>query len=144
MEQDKTTIMIKVLRIFLLILLFFLAINAVYGGWLLIADPSGEAIQIPKELLEGTPFKDYLIPGIILILANGLLSFVTAFMIIFRYKLYPQFLVLQGVVLIGWLTVELIMNLDFFAAILHFPLYTIAAIFIVSGWIFIRKSIHAI
>ena len=136
--------MLSILRIFLLILLFFIAINAFYGGWLLISDPSGEAIQIPVELLDGTPFDDYLIPGIILLLVNGILGLVVAFMIIFRNILYPRFLILQGIVLIVWLTVELILNIDFFAAILHIPLYTIAVIFIVVGWMFEKKLSNAI
>ena len=66
--------MIKTIRIITLVFLLFLSLNAIGGGLFLITDPSGETIQIPVEFLHGTPFNDYLIPGIILLFANGILS----------------------------------------------------------------------
>ncbi len=126
--------MIKLIRIILIVLLFFLALNAIGGGLLLIVEPSGEAIQIPVELLQGTPFKDYLIPGIILFFAIGILSLVSAVLTIRQKKYYQWFIILQGCVLIGWLTIELFLNKDFFAPVLHFPLYTLGLFFIVSGY----------
>lgn len=125
----------KTFRIIALILLFFLALNAIGGSLFLIADPSGKAIQIPIKLLQGTPFNDYLIPGIILLIAIGFLSLAVAILIILKIKKYPWFIILQGCVLIGWLTVELILNIEFFLPILHYPLYTIGILLIVSGFI---------
>lgn len=124
----------KTLRIIVIILLIFLALNAIGGGLFLIADPSGKAIQISIELLQGTPFTDYLIPGIILLFANGILSLATAILTIRKVKSYPWFIILQGCVLIGWLTFEIILNKKFFSPILHYPLYTIGIIFIISGF----------
>ena len=125
----------KTFRIIALILLFFLALNAIGGSLFLIADPSGKAIQIPIKLLQGTPFNDYLIPGIILLIAIGFLSLAVAILIILKIKKYPWFIILQGCVLIGWLTVELILNIEFFSPILHYQLYTIGILLIVSGFI---------
>lgn len=68
----------QTLRIFAIILLFILAVSAFLGSWGLIVDPSGKAIQIPIEMLNGTLFNDYLIPGIILFFAIGVLSLLTA------------------------------------------------------------------
>ncbi len=62
------------MRIFTIILLFILGIAALGGGWVLISDPTGESLGIPMALLKGTAFKDYLIPGVILFVFNGLLS----------------------------------------------------------------------
>ena len=130
--------MIKMFRIIVLILLSILAINAIGGSLYLITDPSGEAIQIPIELLDGTPFNNYLIPGIILLFAIGILSPVTIILTIKNDKHYPWFIILQGCVLIGWLTVELMLNKDFFVPLLHFSLYTIGILLLVLGFI-IRK-----
>lgn len=105
------------------------------GSLFLIADPSGKTIQIPIELLNGTPFSDYLIPGIILLFANGILSVVIAILTVKKIKHYQWFIILQGCVLIGWLTVELILNIEFFSPVLHYPLYSIGIIFIVTGLI---------
>ena len=123
----------NILRIFSIILLLFLAINAFWGSIYLIADPSGKAIQIPIELLEGTPFSDYFIPGIILFISIGVLSLSVAFITIKKVKNYPWFIILQGCVLIGWLTTEIILNKDFFSSVLHYPFYTIGVLFIVFG-----------
>ena len=115
----------KALRTFALILLFILAVSAFFGSWGLISDPSGKAIQIPIEMLDGTPFNDFLIPGIILLFAIGFLSLVIAVLTIKKTKHYPWFIILQGCVLIGWLTAELILNKEFFYPIIHYPLYSI-------------------
>ena len=74
----------------------------------MIGDPSGKSIQIPLKVLEGTPFDDFLIPGIILLFAIGFLSIVVAIMTFKRSRYYPKFIVLQGCMLIGWLSAEII------------------------------------
>ena len=61
------------LRLFAVILLTFQGLGAIYGGWMLISDPSGQKFQWMVELLEGTPFKNFIIPGIILFIVPGLL-----------------------------------------------------------------------
>ncbi len=130
----------KILIIISIILLFFLAINAIGGGLLLIIDPTGKTIQIPVELLQGTPFNDYLIPGLILFLAIGVLSIVTAIKTIKQSINYPWFIIVQGSVLIGWLTIEIILNSKFFEPGLHYPLYAIGLFFIIAGLIIKKRG----
>jgi len=130
----------KALRTFALILLFILGLSALFGSWGLISDPSGKAIQISIEMLEGTPFSDYLIPGIILLFANGFLSLLIAILTIKKTKHYPWFIILQGCVLIGWLTVELVMNIKLFYQIMHYPLYCIGILLIVLGFIIEKRK----
>lgn len=50
----------------LALLLILLAVDAIVGGVLLIADPAGGLLGMPVSLLEGSPFRDYLLPGLIL------------------------------------------------------------------------------
>lgn len=54
----------------------FLSLTALFGGFNLIRDPTGQSIDlvIPVNLshLVGTPFTDYLIPGIILLVFLGI------------------------------------------------------------------------
>jgi len=123
-----------------IVLLFGLAINAIGGGLFLIIDPSGKAIQIPLDLLEGTPFTNYLIPGLVLFFAIGILSSVVAVLTILKKKYYPWFIILQGFILIGWLTIELILNMEFFSPVLHYTLYTIGILLIVFGLIIKHKG----
>ncbi len=125
--------MINVIRTTVLILLFFLALNAVGGGLAFIADPSGNVMQIPIDLLQNTPFKDYLIPGIILLVSNGILSLLVAILTLKKVTYYPWLIILQGCVLISWLTIELAININFFHPFLHYPLYVMGALFIAAG-----------
>ncbi len=127
----------KIIRIVAIVLLLLNAIGAIYGGAILIYDPSGEFIQMPLELLDHSPFSNFLIPGIILLLFNGLLSLVAAFVTLKRYKFYPLLTVSQGIVLITWLTVQLIMIREFFAP-LHLTFYVIGTALVAIG-LYLRK-----
>ncbi len=129
------------LRNFSIILLLIPGIAALYGSWHFICDPSGKSIQIPIEVLDGTPFNDFLIPGIVLLFANGFLSLAVAILTIKKIKHHPWFIILQGCVLIGWLTAELIFNIELFFPIMHYPFYTIGILLIVIGLI-IEKRVH--
>lgn len=131
----------KTLRISALILLFFLGITAILGGLGLMGDPMGTSLDIPSRLLESTIFDNYLLPGIILFLTNGISSLFIALMVIKKAPNYPLFIALQGIVLLGWLTVELLINLNFFYAPLHYTYYFIGIALIVLGaWIMQSKK----
>jgi len=47
------------------------AIGALVSGAMLIVAPSGALLQAPPDMLAGSPFHDFLIPGMILFLVNG-------------------------------------------------------------------------
>lgn len=57
----------------------FLGIGAIAGGFGLLSDPSGENIGLPVSLLERSPFDDYLIPGILLLVVFGLLPLIVLY-----------------------------------------------------------------
>jgi len=57
----------------LVFLLAFLSVGAIGGGVTLIISPKGELMQLPLELIEGSLFSNYLIPGLILFIFFGLL-----------------------------------------------------------------------
>jgi hypothetical protein len=61
----------------LMVLLLFQGVGAVFGGYSLVADPSGGILQMPLSALDGTPFSSYLIPGLILLLVLGVFPLVT-------------------------------------------------------------------
>lgn len=49
----------------------FLGIGALCGGASLVIDPSGALIGMPLSMIEGSPFPNYLIPGVILFCVLG-------------------------------------------------------------------------
>jgi hypothetical protein len=58
--------------IFLGILQVFISLGAIAGGLVLIISPDGSIMHLPAGLLKGTPFPNFLIPGLILFTINGL------------------------------------------------------------------------
>ncbi len=92
-----------------LITLGFLGVTAMMGGIPLILDPSGGILHMPLGLLEHSPFHDFLIPGIILLVGNGLLSFVIFVLALRRVARYGELVAFEGCVITGWITVEVIL-----------------------------------
>lgn len=66
-------------RLLLIFLLLFNAVGAFYGSYMLIADPAGVEIGLPPGMLEGSPFHNYLVPGLVLLLVNGVLPATAAY-----------------------------------------------------------------
>ncbi len=61
------------LKIVLIFLLLFLGISAIGGGGLIIVSPSGNLIgDLPLSILDRSPFSNFLMPGIILLLILGI------------------------------------------------------------------------
>lgn len=56
----------------LYILLVFLGVGAIGGGGMLVVDPSGDLMKMPTSMLVRSPFSDFLIPGILLLIIFGL------------------------------------------------------------------------
>ncbi len=71
----KTNISLRI-HIFLL---GFLAIGAIFGGAALILSPNGELLRMPISNLGTSPFKDFLIPGIVLFSTLGIIPGVLIF-----------------------------------------------------------------
>lgn len=83
----------------LIVLLILLAVGAIYGGAALIADPTGGLLGMPVALLAGSPFRDYLLPGIILFGLLGVFPVAVALGLWFR----PDWGWLQGFAIhIAW------------------------------------------
>lgn len=55
-----------------------------FGGGSLSVDPSGTALKMPVTYLEGTPFDDYRIPGVILFVVLGLGSVLALYGVLMR------------------------------------------------------------
>ena len=98
----KTTV-----RAFSLILLVFTSVSACFGGYMLISAPDGSRLQMPVEWLAHAPFPNYLIPGIILLVVNGLFSFFAAIMVVLRHRIYPLLVISQGIILCGWIMTQI-------------------------------------
>lgn len=66
----------------LIILHIFLGIGAVFGGGTLTIAPDGKLLGMPISILDQSPFTNFLIPGIILLLILGVIPLIVAFNLI--------------------------------------------------------------
>lgn len=120
------------------LLLLFNAIGALYGGWSLITHPDGSDLQLSLDLLEQTPFDNYLIPGIILFVGNGLCSLAVFVVMMLNIKVYSWLVMLQGVVLTGWIIIQMILIQTVY--FLHVILGSVGLLLIVCGWVLMIRQ----
>jgi uncharacterized membrane protein len=118
--------------------LIFLGITSMVGAVPLIIDPSGKMLSMPMNLLEHSPFSSFLIPGIILLTGNCLLSFWVLTKVLRKRPRYGDWIALQGCVLAGWITVQIVMIRMVIWA--HCVYLTVAAILVFCGWLLRRDA----
>lgn len=102
MEHQKS----KRVSIILGILQLFISLSALAGGYGFIADPTGAAQGMPLSFLDGSPFKDFLIPGIILFIFNGIGSGIAGFLTLRRYCYAGEIAFVFGAGLVVWIIVQ--------------------------------------
>jgi hypothetical protein len=85
------------------ILQAFIGLGGIAGGVGLIADPSGGNVGMSVEALAGTPFGDYLIPGLVLLTVNGLGSLAGSVMTFRRSHLAAEVAIGLGAFLLVWI-----------------------------------------
>jgi peptidoglycan/LPS O-acetylase OafA/YrhL len=86
--------------------LAFQGVSGVGGGVGLVVDPSGEAVGIPAGWLEGSPFPDYLVPGIVLLTVLGVGPLVACYGVWKRRRWGCAAAALVGLALLVWIAVE--------------------------------------
>jgi hypothetical protein len=92
----------KFIRYTLGALLVFLAINAFGGGYYGISG----AKEVPVEWLNGSPFRNYFIPSLILILIVGGSALIAAIAVFRRHRISRMAASVCGVIVILWLSVQ--------------------------------------
>lgn len=68
----------------LIVLLLVIGAAALISGAMLFLSPDGTLMKLPTDLLEGSPFSSYLIPGFILFLFVGVFSVFTGYSLLKR------------------------------------------------------------
>jgi hypothetical protein len=122
---------VKLARWLAIIALALLGISSVVGAIPMIVDPDGTPWRMPQSLLDSSPFDSFLIPGIMLFIANGVLSLASLIGVVRKDPGYGGWVILQGGVLALWLAVEVAMIRHILDV--HYLYGGLAVIMIVSG-----------
>lgn len=123
--------------------IFLLLVNGVgafYGGWSLMTDPSGIALGLPRDWIHRIPFHDYFIPGVILFIVNGILSFLCALATMGQSRGYEKMVMVQGSLLTGWILIQVLMLQT--TEFLHFTMAVIGLTLIALGAILFINRIR--
>ena len=86
----------------------FVGVGAVPAGIILILDPSGAGVGQSLEALEGSPFPNYLIPGVVLLLVNGIGSLTGGVLTFTRHQRASLVAIGLGAFLIAWIVVQVL------------------------------------
>jgi len=116
--------MVRFVVYLLISLLLFLGIGACYGGGLLVIRPDGSLLGMNPAWLQNSPFSNYLIPGFVLLVFNGVLPLFAAFGLVFKphwgwanlFNIYKNrhwawtYSLYTGIIVIIWITVQLLLT----------------------------------
>jgi len=128
----------KEARIVAIVALSFLGLSGIVGAIPLIVNSGGEPWRMPQILLQYSPFHSYLVPGIILLVANGLLTLWVLGRTLGKHRGFGWWVMAQGVVLLGWLIVEVAM-----LRLMVWPHYLYGAVaiaLVISGITIVRAN----
>jgi hypothetical protein len=67
--KEKIPLVVYIHRI----LIAFQTLSGLAGGLLMLVDPSGKSLRMPMIFLMGSPFSDYFVPGLFLLVFLGIL-----------------------------------------------------------------------
>lgn len=96
----------RLLSIFLLVVS---GITALFGGYLMISDPTGNSLGFPFYLLNGSVFSDYSMPGWVIFSTVGVFSAVIIFCILRKIKIYSFLIILQGVIICVLIFIQMLL-----------------------------------
>ena len=113
------------------------AVNAMGGAIYGLAG----ADNVPREWLDGTPFSSYAIPSLILLVAVGGGMSLAAVALLARHRFAPELSIVAGLLLIGWITTQvLIIVPDGGFSWLQPAMFAAAALVTALGWQLRREN----
>ncbi len=120
------------MKLLLFLLTAFVALTAIVSGALLVSYPDGSQLNMPISLLKATPFKSFLIPGILLTVVIGGVNLVAVILNIQTHPLRYKWAIAGAIITICFAVVQmLLLSLLFW---LHIVYLIIAILMILLAW----------
>ncbi len=113
----------------------FTAIPALIVGWQLVTDTSGASVGFPQGWIEATVFGSYLVPGLYLLLVNGVGMLALAGLSVARHWVAPWLTVILGAGLVIWILVQLVVMPEFSFLQAIFGVIGAALVVLGTGWL---------
>jgi hypothetical protein len=122
------------------ILQLFIGLSAVGGGLGLVLEPNGSNLGMPLEMLKYSPFSDFLIPGIVLLIVNGLGSIAGSVSSFRPFHYAAEIALALGAFLVAWIIIQVYLIHSFHW--LHALYFSLGIIELILGWS-LRKALRA-
>jgi hypothetical protein len=91
----------------LIALQLLLALTAIPAGLMMVLDPHfGGSLSLEPRWLSGSPFDDYLVPGLVLTFVIGVGSLTSATLLLGRWLYAGETSLMLGVVVMTWIVVQ--------------------------------------
>jgi len=102
------------MKLFLFLLTAFVALTTIVCGALLASYPDGSIFGLSTGLLKGTPFSNFLVPGLLLSIVVGGTNLVAVLLNMQTHPLRYNWAIAGAVMLMGWAIVQMLL-----IAVLH-------------------------
>ena len=129
--------MYRVISKILAILLLFTGLISIISGIMMIVT---NGMGMPVSLLEGTSFRSYLIPGLILLIVIAGVTILAGTLLIMRRKGAIEASAASGFGLLIWLFTEMYILTTMDSHFLHAIIFTEALVILIATMILLRLS----
>lgn len=92
--------------------------NAIAAGVAFIADPTGSLLGMTTLLLQYSPFENFLVPGIVLLVLNGVIPGIAFILALTRHRTHLFWMKITSVLILGWIMVQAVMLRELY--IMHY------------------------
>jgi len=136
---------LKRTRVWVIVFQLFNGLSALAGGFGLMSDTTGQALGMEIKMLQGTPFPNFLIPGIVLFTVNGLGNIAGFFVTIRKHKHAGEIAALFGAIMMIWIISQVAwLGYQSFLQPLYF---STGIIQLIAGWYLlkgVRKRLNSV
>ncbi len=119
------------MKLLLFLLTAFVALTAILSGALLVSYPDGSLLNLSVELLKETPFKNFLVPGILLTVVVGGINLVAVILNMQTHPLRYNWAIAGAIVIICWILFQMFFSLTHW---LHVAYLIIGIVMILLAW----------
>jgi hypothetical protein len=121
------------------ILLLFVGIGGLIGGVPLVLDPSGRSMGLDLQVLAESPFSTYLVPGLVVLIINGLVPCVLGIAAMRQHRRSGEIGIAFGVWLVGYMIAQvwwigLIAGIQYLFFVIGFIVLILGAIIRKTNW----------